>query len=163
MGILTELATSVKQRRAEMNLSQEQLAALAELSRVTVNSLENGKLRNLSLLKAEKLANAIGLGLGVTGMRSSREGKAIDTAARTASVSYGQGLPADVLEDALLNGVVPPGYIPQLRAVLDETPLAVLSDVAAELEREHGVRRRSTWQRMRTLASVLKAQRGIWN
>ncbi|WP_395689300.1 helix-turn-helix transcriptional regulator [Caenimonas koreensis] len=163
MPILAELSTAARQRRVEIGLSQVQLAELSGLSRATVNELETGKLHNLSLLRAEKLANALGLSLGVTRSRASKEGRALELAARTAAVSYGKKLPVDSLEDALLHGVVPPGYLPQLRAVLEEAPVGVLAEVAVEIENKHDVDRRKTWQVMRTLASVLKVQRGIWN
>lgn len=50
-----------------MGLSQERLGELAGLSRATINELETGKLANLSLTRAERLANVLGYGLGVTG------------------------------------------------------------------------------------------------
>ena len=165
MPILNELSTLVKRRRAEMGLTQERLAELAGLSRLTVNQLETGKLANLSLTNAEQLANVLGLGLGVTGAQRLRDGTsdALETAARTASVSYGEPIPAQTLRAAFLKGIVPPDYIAQLRTLLDEAPVGVLSAVATQLEREDGVRARATWQRMRQLASVLGCTRPIWS
>ena len=43
-----------------MGLSQERLAELAGLSRATINALEAGRLDNLSLTRAERLANTLG-------------------------------------------------------------------------------------------------------
>lgn len=154
----------VKRQRAEMGLTQERLAELAGLSRVTINQLETGKITNLSLTNAEQLANVLGYGLGVTGAREKKgEGsQALDTAARTASVAYGDVIPAETLRSAFLKGVVPPNYIPQLRALLDEAPVGVLSAIAKQLEREDGVRAKATWQKMRQLAAALGCTRKIW-
>lgn len=165
MPILNELSMLVKRQRADMGLTQERLAELADLSRVTINQLETGKIANLSLSNAEKLANVLGFGLGVIGVRKSRDdvSKALETAARTASVSYTDPIPPETLRSALLQGVVAPTYIPQLRVFLDEAPVGVLSDVARQIEREDGIRTRTTWQNMRQLAVALGCTRGIWS
>ncbi len=64
MAVLSELSNFVKSQRSEMGLSQERLGELAGLSRATINALETGKLVNLSLVRAERLANVLGYGLG---------------------------------------------------------------------------------------------------
>ena len=86
MPILNELAMLVKRQRADMGLTQERLAELADLSRVTINQLETGKIVSLSLSNAERLANVLGYGLGVVGVRKASDdlSKALDTAANTA-------------------------------------------------------------------------------
>src|SRR5687768_10029066 len=115
MPILSELAAAVKKRRLDMGLSQERLAQISDLSRATINELETGRLSNLSLSRAERLANELGYGLGVTGVRKARdEGNALEVAARTASVSFSDPMPPEALREALLRGFVPPSYIPQL-------------------------------------------------
>ena len=83
--------------------------------------------------------------------------------ARTASVSFADPIPPETLRDTLLHGFVPPSYIPQLRSLLDEAPIGVLSAVAAQLERENGVSRKTTWQKMRQLAASLACTRPIWS
>jgi hypothetical protein len=86
----------------------------------------------------------------------------LQVAARIASVPYGRELPGPVLEDSLRKGVVPPAYIPQVRTLLQEAPVAVLADVAAELEEHHDIPARDTWGRMRALAQVLDCDRPLW-
>lgn len=166
MAILHELSSIVKRQRSEMGLSQERLAELAGLSRATINELETGKLTNLSLTRAERLANTLGFGLGMTGVRKARSDRdtldALETAALSGSISYGDRISATALRHALLTGVIPPNHIAQLRAVLDEAPLSVLSAVAAQIEAEDGVRRRATWQKMRQLAAAIACTRTIW-
>ena len=112
MPILDELSTLVKQRRAEMGISQERLAQLAGLSRATVNELETGRIANLSLTRAERLANVLGYGLGLTGMQRSKDAggkaEALRTAALTASVSYENSMTHETLSKDLLKGAVAP-------------------------------------------------------
>jgi transcriptional regulator with XRE-family HTH domain len=165
MPILHELGANVKKKRSEMGLSQERLAELAGLSRATINALEAGKLDNLSLTRAERLANTLGYGLGVTGTRSqvAANSSALETASMSSSISYGMAIPPEVLRHTLLMGTVPPKHIAQLRALLDESPLSVLSAVAAQIEQENGIPSRSTWQRMRQLAVAVACSRSIWS
>ena len=162
MPLLTELGMAVRQRRREMGLSQQQLADLVDLSRATVNELENGKLKDLSSHRIERLANELGFAVGLVGTRRPKDKSALEAAARIASVPYTTELPASVLLDSVKDGVVPPGYIPHLRTLLQEAPVATLADLADELQRLHDIARLDTWKRMRVLAGVLKCDRRLW-
>jgi transcriptional regulator with XRE-family HTH domain len=162
MPLLRELGTAVRQRRQEMGLSQQQLAGLVELSRATINELETGKLNDLSSGRIERLANELGFAVGLVGTRRARDRSAIEAAARIASVPYATQLPASELAESLRDGAVPPGYIPHLRTLLQEAPVAVLADVVDELERLHGVPKPDAWKRMRALAGVLQCDRRLW-
>ncbi|HSV51887.1 MAG TPA: helix-turn-helix transcriptional regulator [Burkholderiaceae bacterium] len=162
MPLLKELGTAVRQRRQDMGLSQQQLADLVELSRVTVNELEKGKLKDLSASRVERLANELGFAVGLVGTRRPKGQHALEAAARIASVPYTAELPASVLFDSLKDGAVPPGYIPHLRTLLQEAPIAILADIADELQQSHDVPKSETWKRMRMLAGVLKCDRRLW-
>ncbi len=162
MPLLRELGSAIRQRRQEMGLSQHQLAQLVELSRATVSALERGTLNDLSSNRIERVANELGFAVGLVGTRRPQGKSALDAAARLASVPYGAELPANVLMDSLRDGVVPPGYIPHLRALLQEAPVAMLADIVDELAQSSGAPKAETWKRMRLLASVLKCDRGLW-
>lgn len=162
MPLLKELGTAVRQRRQEIGLSQQQLAELVELSRATINELETGRLKDLSSNRIERLANELGFAVGLVGTRRPKDRSALAAAARIASVPYGTELPPQVLFDSVRNGTVPPSYIPHLRTLLQEAPVAILADIADELQRLHDVPRMDTWKRVRMLASVLKCNRRLW-
>jgi transcriptional regulator with XRE-family HTH domain len=162
MPLLKELGSAVRQRRLDIGLSQQQLADLVELSRATVNELESGKLKDLSSNRIERLANELGFAVGLVGTRRPQGKSALEAAARIASVPYTAELPASVLLDSLKEGVVPPGYIPHLRTLLQEAPVAILADIADALQQSHDVPKSDTWKRMRVLAGVLKCDRRLW-
>ena len=162
MPLLRELGTAVRQRRQEMGLSQQQLADLVELSRATVNELETGKLKDLSSGRIERVANEMGFAVGLVGTHRPKDKSAIEAAARIASVPYTTQLPASELAEAIRQGVIPPGYIPHLRTLLQEAPVAVLADMADELQRLDEVPKAETWKRMRMLAGVLQCARRLW-
>ncbi len=136
-----------------MGLSQHQLAELVELSRATVNELEKGKLKDLSSNRIERVANELGFAVGLVGTRRPIGKGALEAAARIASVPYSAELPASVLSDSIKEGVVPPGYIPHLRTLLQEAPVAILAGVADELEQLHNAPKLQTWKNMRMLAA----------
>jgi len=163
MALIQELGTAVRQRRREIGLSQQALARMSGLSRATVVNLENGSLQNLASTRIEAVANSLGFAVGLVSTDRGRIGGALADAARVASVPYRKQLPPDVLRDALLQGVVPPGYVPHLRTLLQEAPVATLAAVVQELEQSRDDPKSATWSRMRALANVLKCDRPIWN
>lgn len=55
-------ATAISKRRRELELSQETLAALTDMSTSYIGLLERGQ-RNLTVLAASKIANAYGMKL----------------------------------------------------------------------------------------------------
>ena len=162
MALLKELGGAVRLRRQDMGLSQQQLAGLVELSRATVNELETGKLKDLSSNRIERLANELGFAVGLVGTRRPKDRSAFDAAARIASVPYSSELPANVLFESIRDGTVPPAYIPHLRTLLQEAPIAILADLADELQQAHDLAKPQTWTRMRMLAGVLKCDRPVW-
>jgi transcriptional regulator with XRE-family HTH domain len=53
---------AVRKRRSELGISQEELAARAELHRTYIADIERGT-RNVSLLNIEKITNGLGLSI----------------------------------------------------------------------------------------------------
>jgi len=168
MATMAELGKAVHARRAEMGLTQSYLATLSGLSRQTINQVENGTVANLSLNRAERLANVLGLSLQVTGRRAGDSRNAnsrlppLARAARAASVSFRDPLEPDRLRD-VLRGTTPPGrYLPHLHAFLDEAPVSLLASVVGQLQDEEGTRPAHAWAQLRGLARQVKSRRDIW-
>jgi len=153
-------------RRAEMGLSQAQVAALSGLSRQTVNQLETGAVPDLGLNKAERLATLLGLALRVDAGRARpaclQKMTPLMRAAATASVSYKAPLTAAKLKHILMTGRVAEDYAPHLHAFLDEAPVSLLASVADQLHDQVGLDRRAVWKIYRRLAHEVKSQREIW-
>lgn len=57
--VLVALGAAIRQKRAELGLSQEMLAADAELDRSYVGGIERGE-HNLTVMNVQKIANALG-------------------------------------------------------------------------------------------------------
>jgi len=168
MSPIIELSSAVKARRSDMGLSQTTLAKLSGLSRATVNQVETGAIKDLSLTRAEKLLGVLGLSVTISAARSNRRNfgesqtPALDIAARTASVGYRVPMRADHLREALRKDESPPGFAPHLHMLLDEAPVSLLAAVVEQMHDEEGIDRTLLWQRMRALARRLESTRDIW-
>ncbi len=168
MTSIAELSAAVKIRRGDMGLTQAALAKLSGLSRATVNQVETGSIKDLSLTRASRLLEVLGLAVTVAAPRT-RVGQpatartpAIVLAARTAGVSYRTPMSADALRDVLLNGEVPPQILPHVRAMLEEASPALLAAVVEQLHLEDSAERAQVWRTMRDLAHQLQCSRVWW-
>ena len=166
MSTIHELGRALKTRRAEMGLTQAQVAALAGLSRQTVNEVETGAVPDLGLNKAERLASALGLALQVIDGRARsplrRRRAPLARAAATASVSYRKPITAARLKKILETGTLSAAHAPHLHALLDDAPVSLLASVAEQLHEEVGVDRSDVWANYRSLARQVKSLRDIW-
>jgi transcriptional regulator with XRE-family HTH domain len=168
MFAVAELSQAVRSRRADIGLTQTDLARLSGLSRATVNQLENGTIKDLSLTRTAKLLSALGLSITISPARPKRLSRgskphlpAIVQAAQSASVSYRRPLPPDTLEEAIATAEVPHGYAPHLNAFLEDASASLLADVVEEVHRKRGIERKNLWSGFRSLAKTLGSRREL--
>ncbi|MDX2264325.1 MAG: helix-turn-helix domain-containing protein [Hyphomicrobiales bacterium] len=69
---LDDIATAVREARKELRLTQEQLAALAQVSRPTIARLETGRLAQIGYKPLLRILNATGLDLRLTPLNRGR-------------------------------------------------------------------------------------------
>lgn len=168
MTPILELGFAVRTRRSDMGLTQSSVAALSGLSRATVNQLEKGTVKDLSLTRAARLLDVLGLSMSIASPRTSRQTDrlkkrpALEIAARTASVSYKVPVGAQQLRDALMAGTLSADISPHVYALLDEAPVSLLASIVEQLHEEGGIERAKVWKQMRDLAHQLKSSREIW-
>lgn len=133
MGVtmnLAQIGGEIHHKRVQVGLLQEQVARFAGLSRVTINQLENGTLKDLGYTKLKAVMEILGLDMETVqpaGLKS-----ALAIAARSISTSYRDIMTAEMLATMLRSGVAPPQFQPHLMALLDETPLPVVVKAVAE-------------------------------
>jgi transcriptional regulator with XRE-family HTH domain len=169
MSVIQELRSAVRTRRSDMGLTQASLAKLSGLSRATVNQVENGTINDLSLNRASKLLDSLGLQVMVAPPRShresagSRKSSALLKAAQTASVSFRVSIGPEVLEQVLTTRDMPKEFVPHLHTLLEEAPISLLADIVEELHLKRGVDRVLTWNRMRELARQFLSCREQWH
>lgn len=72
MTDLVELGQAVRQRRTELGLSREQLAAAAGVSRARIEALENARAVEMGFQNLMQILNALGLDLRLTELNRQR-------------------------------------------------------------------------------------------
>ncbi|MYN16793.1 helix-turn-helix domain-containing protein [Rugamonas sp. FT107W] len=127
---LAQIGGEIHSKRIQAGLLQEHVAKFAGLSRVTINQLENGTLKDLGYTKLKAVMDILGLDMETvqpSGLKS-----ALTVAARSISTSYRDVMTPDMLSMVLRSGQAPDQFQPHLMALLDETPLPVVVKAVAE-------------------------------
>ncbi|HDR9133241.1 helix-turn-helix domain-containing protein [Burkholderia vietnamiensis] len=156
---LYEIGLAVAKRRAELDLTQAQLAKLAGLSRFTVNQLETGKVKDLGINKLIPLLSVLGIELTA---KPRPEQKGLYKAAVSANVSYKGHLTEHLLANALATGQIPEGYESQLSVILDEVPVPVVVKAVEEAAKSSGMQPRKIWKNLATWSKDLHLYRRVW-
>jgi len=170
MNALQELGHHLRQRRTDMALTQTALAQLSGLSRATINQIENGTIRDLSLSRTARLLEAVGLNVQVSHARPratpsaphASHRSALALAAQTASVSYRLVLSASQVREVFCSGKVESDFLPHVFTLLEEAPVSLLARVVEELHTLTGTAHAVVWQTMRQLARRLQSSRALW-
>ena len=127
---LAQIGGEIHSKRIQAGLLQEQVARFAGLSRVTINKLENGTLKDLGYTKLKAVMDI--LGLNMEAVQNSGVKSALVVAARSISTSYRDVMTPDMLSMMLRTGHAPEQFQPHLMALLDETPLPVVVKAVSE-------------------------------
>jgi transcriptional regulator with XRE-family HTH domain len=157
---LNEIGHAIAMRRAELDLTQAQLARLAGLSRLTINQLETGKIKDLGINKLIPLLGLLGIELTASPRPRQR---GLHKATVSANVSYKRELTEGLLANALATGRIPDGYESQLSVLLDEVPLPVVVQAAAEASERSGTPLRQIWKTLARWSKDLKPYREVWS
>jgi transcriptional regulator with XRE-family HTH domain len=157
---LAEIGQRIRERREALGLSQDRLAKLGGLSRVTVNQLETGAIGELGVTKLLALLDLLGLTLDAS-TRPERK-HALQMASRTASVSYKTSLEPGVLARALADGMLPAAITPHVATLLDEAPLSIIVSAIEEAASRHHVPPKQIWRHLIQWAHDLQSPRQVW-
>jgi transcriptional regulator with XRE-family HTH domain len=157
---LNEIGQCIRKRRDELGLSQDRLAKLGGLSRVTINKLETGSIGDLGVSKLLNLLDLLGLTLDANARPN--QGQALRMASRTASVSYKRELTSGELSHALAEGTLPIGIAPHVATLLDEAPLQIIVSAVEEAAQQQEVAPKAIWRHVIRWAHELKSTRRVW-
>ena len=156
---LAQIGCEIHNKRVQAGLLQAHLAQLAGLSRVTINQLENGTLKDLGYTKLKAVMDIVGIGMET--VHSSGLKSALVIAARSISTSYRDVVTPEMLSMMLRSGQAPEQFQPHLMALLDETPLpvvvkAVIEAATPEVPAKKIMKNLSVW------AKQWQACRAVW-
>jgi transcriptional regulator with XRE-family HTH domain len=131
---LQELGFSIRQAREHKGLTQDALSRAANLSRTTLNQLENGVFPDIGVKKLLTILHQLGKDLAVVRVVKGRSGPNFLRMARvTANVSYREALTEDELVHALLTGKVAHSKRPHLRTLLQEAPKPMIEGLIQQV------------------------------
>lgn len=157
---ITEIGKTIQSRRTALGLSQLRLAKLADLSRATINQLENGTIKDLGVTKLETLLGLIGVRLNPEPIPKSKNG--LRMAAITSGVSFRNSIDPSALSGALQSGELPKGFEPHVAQLLDEAPLPLVVQAVEEAARGSKVSTKQMWQHLERWAQELQCTRKVW-
>ncbi len=158
---IPELGLAVRARREALGLTQQQLAKMGGLSRTTVNLLENGTLSDLGFRKLGLLVDLLGIAL-VAVPPSEPPRHALQSASRSASVSYREKLTPTELAAALATGEIPDGRLAHVATLIDEAPVGLLVSAVEEASSLTSVPAREIWSHVRRWAQDVNSPRAVW-
>ena len=168
MHAIDELGIAVQARRCQMGLTQARVATLSGLTRQTVNQIEKGTVQDLSLNRAERLADVLGLAVRVGDPHASQKEpgsarmSALVRAARLASVSFRASLAPTQLRKILQDGHASPADAVYVHVLLDEAPVSLLAALAQQLHHEASMSLETAWKHFRGLARQVMSKRELW-
>ncbi len=158
---LQQLGTIVRERRVELGLNQTQIAAMSELSRTTVNLLENGSINDIGFAKIANLLSVLGIELQMSNI-GQKKCNSLLMASRSSSVSYLETISAEELSNALTTGVVPHNKIPHIATLVDELPVALIVSAVEEAANDSDVAPKKIWGHINRWAMDFQSPRSIW-
>jgi len=162
MALLHEIGSLIKRRRIELDMTQALLARASGLSRASVNALETGAIKDLSINRALRVLSVLGLRFEASAPLKAPGASALRTAAQTASVSLRTKMKPAVLRRALTEGYVPASAIAHIGTLLDEAAPSMLVRLVDEVSRENNLAPAIVWSNMRKLARSYMSPRGLW-
>lgn len=130
---LQEIGYTIRKARLARGLTQLELARSANLSRTTMNQLENGVFPDIGVNKAQAILAALGLGFRIQPLPRSRRPNYVRMARTSASVSFREKLSEGELVRALLTGRIPVNRRPHFRVLLREVPDAMLRGLVEDV------------------------------
>ena len=132
---LEEVGQAIRRARLARGLTQAQLAQTAGLTRVTLNQLENGLIRELGVRKLTALLNQLDMTLSIEALPDRRPPDYLRLASTAASVGFKTPLTEQELKRALLTGKVPVARRAHIRTLIEEAPPTLLEGLIAQVSR----------------------------
>ncbi len=162
---INEFCRAVAQRRREMGITQSRLAKLSGLSRASIAAIDRSKIKELGLTRAEKVLDALALRLQLSGETDRTVGatSASERAVVIANRGRRTNLDTDKLKRALIADIQLLDWGGHLKTLLEAAGIVLLTELAEELNKEHGVERAIVWKKIRTLATNVGATGPYWD
>ena len=115
---------------------------------------------DLGVAKLITLLDLIGLDLDACARPS--QGRALQLASQTASVSYKTVLDPKALAATLIDGALPASITLQVATLLDEVPLSLILATVEEVAARSHLAPKTIWRHLLKWAQDLQSPRAVW-
>lgn len=156
---LAQIGGEIHAWRIQAGLLQEHVAKLTGLSRVTINQLENGTLKDLGYTKLKAVVALFGVDVQTVPARTKAD--ALTVVARSVSTSHRDVVTPALLASILRSGDAPERFHAHVMVLLDETPLPLVVRAVAEAATPQ-VPAKKIMKHLRHWAEQWKSCRTVW-
>lgn len=154
-----EVGQLVHQERTQLGLTQEQLGHMANVSRATINGLENGNLAEIGFIKLASLCSVLSIDLVAKPHKSGRSTRRIAAAASGTKGGVKHPITTEKLREAFASGSLPSGLDAQVHTLLDEKPWPVVAQTVREAATVEHVAPKIVWGNLARWAAQTNSQR----
>jgi transcriptional regulator with XRE-family HTH domain len=158
---IIQIGRKVKERRESMRLTQAKLASLSKVSRMTVNALENGHLKEIGITKLLSIMQLLDMTMHFKDDHSPKD--TLIQLTQSANVSYKHMLTPTIFKNALVKAKMPKKYIGNMMYFFDEAPEGVVNKtihaVAALKKIEPSIIKNNA----KKIAQDIKSPRVMWH
>jgi transcriptional regulator with XRE-family HTH domain len=134
---LEDLGHRIRQARTAKNLTQEQLAKSAGVSRTTLNLLENGLVGDVGLKKAEAILEQLGLSLSIGSASKPARPDFLKMASTSASTRSRTAISESDLRRVFVTGKVAKQHRAHIRDLLEGSPSPLLKGMLRDISSRH--------------------------
>lgn len=152
---VADIGAVVRSYRKAAGLSQQDLAAMAGVSRATLNYLESGRDIEIGASRLLALVDLLGIPLALPGsVDRAVDDRVVELAVRATGTAKAKST-RRALDEALATGRVPAGMERSLRTVLDHLAAAERMALVRCVSAASGQPAKAVWRNARTVAGAV--------
>ena len=158
---IIQIGQKVKEKRESINLTQAQLASLSKVSRMTINALENGRLKEIGITKLLSIIELLDMTLDFKNRPSSKD--TLIQLTQSANVSYKEILTPTIFKNALMKARMPKKYIGNMMYFFDEAPEGVVNKTIHAVAVLKKIEPSIIKNNAKKMAQAIKSPRAMWH
>jgi transcriptional regulator with XRE-family HTH domain len=158
---IIQIGQKVKEKRESIKLTQAQLASLSKVSRMTINALENGHLKEIGITKLLSIIELLDMTLDFKDHPSSKD--TLIQLTQSANVSYKEILTPTIFKNALMAARMPKKYIGNMMYFFDEAPEGMVHKTIHAIAALEKVSPSIIKNNAKKMAQEIKSPRAMWH
>ena len=157
---MVDIGRTVKEKRGLLNLSQAKLASLSQVSRITINALENAQLKEIGVTKLLSIMKSLDMTFDFK--HNSEPHKVLIQMTNSANVSYKDLLTPTVFKNALVKAAMPKKFIGNMMYFFDEAPESMVNKTIQAVATLKKMEPLIIKNNAKKIAQEIKSSRSMW-